>query len=62
MGWLPSAPQFEENPLEITKKAAAAKMEVEYRQVVDILKSRVTNKSTLPSAPSRHLTSDGLKK
>ncbi|QKQ24205.1 hypothetical protein HUE58_03445 [Candidatus Ruthia endofausta] len=28
MGWLPSAPQFEENPLEITKQAEKADMEL----------------------------------
>ncbi|SMN17214.1 Respiratory nitrate reductase alpha chain [uncultured Candidatus Thioglobus sp.] len=39
MGWLPSAPQFEENPLEITKKAAAAKMDVK-DYIVQQLKSK----------------------
>jgi nitrate reductase alpha subunit len=39
MGWLPSAPQFEENPLEITKKAAVAKMEVK-DYIVQQLKSK----------------------
>lgn len=39
MGWLPSAPQFEENPLEITKKAKAAGMDVK-DYIVKQLKSK----------------------
>ncbi len=39
MGWLPSAPQLQENPLELTKQAeSAGKSSVEY--VVDQLKSK----------------------
>jgi nitrate reductase alpha subunit len=69
MGWLPSAPQFEENPLEITKKAAVAKMEVK-DYIVQQLKSKdlkfscedPDNPKNFPRnmLPSRHLTSDGF--
>ncbi len=39
MGWLPSAPQFEENPLEITKQAEKAGMDVK-DYIVKQLKSK----------------------
>lgn len=39
MGWLPSAPQFEENPLEITKQAERAGMDVK-DYIVKQLKSK----------------------
>jgi len=39
MGWLPSAPQFEENPLQITKKAEKAGMDVK-DYIVQQLKSK----------------------